>query len=172
MSDPTISKDEISQEEKLNRITEVIIKKIEIHKILERQDEQQKMLDAVIHELGNTNQSMNQLVTQINQVFSGVQQQAQAPSMEIPQMGNTSPELKLQTLSSVLPAISDIVRTIKGSNAPQNNGGWFEDFSKQIIANMLQAGVDGMMRNVYENYNPIPPRPISTQLKPTNHQLE
>ena len=87
-------------------------------------------------------------------------------------------DMKVGMLSNALDGISKVIAAWKMGNTPavQPADNYFNELSKQIVTNMLQAGVDGIMRNVYDNYNPIPPKQpriaAPTQPAPPSHNLE
>jgi len=79
---------------------------------------------------------------------------------------------KVSVLSGLLDGLSKVVAAWKSGNATPQADSYFNDLSKQIVSNMLQAGVDGIMQNVYKNYNPVAPRPNWQMQRPTGaHEI-
>ena len=125
-------------------------------------------LDGRINNLELQIAQIPQLINQsIQQAFSQIQQ---------PQQMISSPEqlqdpaMKAQILSQLGPVAIELIKVIKGNNAPTED--YFGNMSKEITMNMLRAGVDGIMQNVYHNYNPIPPKTTWNQAPDTTHKLQ
>jgi len=78
--------------------------------------------------------------------------------------------MKAQILAQLGPVAIELIKVIKGNNAPVED--YFGNMSKEITMNMLRAGVDGIMQNVYHNYNPIPPKTTWNQQPDTQHKLQ
>lgn len=143
-----------SPEQKIARLSQAL----GIDKLVQRQEEQAKMLDGVIHELGNTNQNISNLKTWLQSLVQPQQgeQQPQVqvlPSQEpqIPQgmagmlMGD--PQAKIQMIQS----IAEIVKMLRGGNPePQANGGInMQNMLMEWFARVMQASLDGMASQVY-----------------------
>ena len=119
-------------------------------------------LDGKINNLELQLAQIPQLINQsIQQAFSQIQQPQMISSPEQLQ----DPAMKAQILSQLGPVAIELIKVIKGNNAPTED--YFGNMSKEITMNMLRAGVDGIMQNVYHNYNPIPPKPSWNGQPPT-----
>ena len=129
-------------------------------------------LDGRINNLELQIAQIPQLINQsIQQAFSQIQQPQQIPLISSPEQLQ-DPAMKAQILSQLGPVAIELIKVIKGNNAPTED--YFGNMSKEITMNMLRAGVDGIMQNVYHNYNPIPPRPSWNGQPPqqdTKHRL-
>jgi len=77
-------------------------------------------------------------------------QQQQKP--KITDLRNLPPDVQ----AGLLDGVANIIGAIRGSGGPKDD--YFGEMSKKITMNMLQAGVDGIMQNVYQNYKAVPPR--------------
>lgn len=155
--------DTIAQMEQ-NRIDEEKARK-KLELIAEVVKQMQQPIIADLREQRSQIEEIKTAIGQISQVFQTMNN-PQTPAMPTAaNLNDMPPELKAQMASGLLDGIAKLVMAWRSNSAPAQaaNQNWFNDFSQQIIANMLQAGVDGMMRNVYDNYNPIPPRPITQQ---------
>lgn len=83
----------------------------------------------------------------------------QTPEQMISVLNSLGPQEKALALSSMIDGVSKLIMAWKsGGQAPQQNND-FQNMSMEITKTLLQAGVDGIMRNVYDNYNPIPIKP-------------
>jgi len=81
----------------------------------------------------------------------------------------TQEQGKIPTLADrpeLMTGLAQIIQAWKG-NDPKPSDDYFSQMSKNITLNMLQAGVDGIMKNVYDNYNPAAPN-SSIINRPTN----
>jgi hypothetical protein len=144
------------------------------------------MITPIVDDLKDQRQQIESIKVALNQIINILQPQpAQqtatqaAPNDAMATLNQLPPEMKVQALNGLLDGVSRLIAAWKSGSAPQipASNNWFNEFSQQIIANMLQAGVDGMMQNVYRNYNPTPPPPITNTLpRPappqTPHTLE
>ena len=146
-----------SPEEKIARLRHAM----GIDKIEQRQEEQAKMLDGVIHELGNTNQNVANQIGGLKQWLESLvqPQQGQTPQVQVvpgqeqqmPQgmasMLMADPNAKIQMIQS----IAEIVRMIRGgSPQPEANGGInMQNMLMEWFARVMQASLDGMASQVY-----------------------
>lgn len=137
----------------------------------------QKIFDS-INTLDSRVKDIEVSISQIPQLINQSIQQAFSQIQQAPPQMITSPEqlqdpaMKAQILSQLGPVAIELIKVIKGNNAPTED--YFGNMSKEITMNMLRAGVDGIMQNVYHNYNPIPPRPSWNGQAPaqdTKHKL-
>lgn len=130
-------------------------------------------LDSRVKDIEVSISQIPQLINQsIQQAFSQIQQQPQPMPMITDTTQLNDPALKAQILGQLGPVAIELIKVIKGNNAPAED--YFGNMSKEITMNMLRAGVDGIMQNVYHNYNPIPPRPSWNSQQPpqdTKHRL-
>lgn len=129
-----------------------------IDKLVQRQEEQAKMLDGVIHELGNTNQNISNLKTWLQSLVQPQTGQAQ-PTVQVtnevpPQMPQgmasmlmADPQSKMEMIKSV----AEIVRMIRGGNVESTaNGGInMQNMLMEWFARVMQASLDGMASQVY-----------------------
>src|SRR3990167_2267487 len=169
-----IKKKELESEE----IRQATLRQMETNRINQvKKEAAQKIFDNI----SNLDNRINNLEAQINQIpqliNNSIQQafsQIQAPQQT--QIPNTlsaidDPMVKANVLAQLAPAVTELIKVIKGNNAPTED--YFGNMSKEITMNMLRAGVDGIMQNVYHNYNPIPPKNSWQQAPPdTQHKLQ
>ena len=129
-----------------------------IDKLVQRQEEQAKMLDGVIHELGNTNQNISNLKTWLQSLVQP-QQGQEVPSVQVVQpeqqpipqgmasmlMGD--PTAKMEMIKSV----AEIVRMLRGApaEATANGGINMQNMLMEWFARVMQAYLDGMASQVY-----------------------
>src|SRR3990167_3453423 len=137
------------------------LRQMELNRINQAKKEAaQKIFDNI----SNLDNRINNLEAQINQIpqlinnsiqqaFSQIQQPQQIPTTLT---AIDDPMVKANVLAQLAPAVTELIKVIKGGNAPTED--YFGNMSKEITMNMLRAGVDGIMQNVYHNYNPIPPK--------------
>lgn len=168
--------DTIAQMEQNRMDEEKAKKKLEL--IAEIVKQMQQPIIADLREQRSQIEEIKTAIGQISEVFRTMNN-PQAPILPTAaNLNDMPPELKAQMASGLLDGIAKLVMAWRSNSVPAQatNANWFNDFSQQIIANMLQAGVDGMMRNVYDNYNPIPPKPITQQQirqpPPQTHNLD
>lgn len=127
--------------------------------------------DTRIQNIENQIAQLPNIINQsIQNAFSQIQQPVQ--SMATNPMGPIDdPMVKANVLATLAPAAAELIKLLKGGNAPAQD--YFGDMSKEITMNMLRAGVDGIMQNVYHNYNPIPPKNSWQQAPPDErHRLQ
>ena len=138
----------------------------------------QKIYDNINNLDGRINKieaQLNQIPQIINQSIQNAFNQIQQPQQMIqaPQTvaDISDPTMKAQILAQLGPVAIELIKVIKGGGAPVDD--YFGNMSKEITMNMLRAGVDGIMQNVYHNYNPIPPKNSWQQAPPdTQHKLQ
>ena len=125
-------------------------------------------LDSRVKDIESSISQIPQLIqNSIQQVFSQIQQPQQAPNTI---SAIDDPMVKANVLAQLAPAAAELIKLIKGNPAPTDD--YFGNMSKEITMNMLRAGVDGIMQNVYHNYNPIPPKNSWQQPQPDTHRLQ
>lgn len=120
------------------------------------------------------NAQLQQIPTIINQSIANIIQQSQQPqgiqpqNQSIPAGPDNSqqmpPGAALAALDpSILTGIAQLIQAWKGGGnaAPVNDE--FGNMFKQLGINIMQAGVDGIYKNVYDGYQP---QPRNTQLMP------
>ena len=136
----------------------------------------QKIFDNISNldgRINNIEAKLSQIPQIINQSIQNAFSQIQQPQpMQAPTTINdiNDPTMKAQILSQLGPIAIELIKVIKGGNAPVED--YFGNMSKEITMNMLRAGVDGIMQNVYHNYNPIPPKTTWNQTPDTQHKLQ
>jgi len=181
-SDVNKSFDELQDEERLREIQDEEIRQntLRLHneniENLRKKEAAQKIFDNIANldgRINNIQAQLNQIPQIINQSIQNAFSQMQQPQQtQIPQtiadIGD--PAMKAQILSQLGPVAIELIKVIKGNNAPVED--YFGNMSKEITMNMLRAGVDGIMRNVYHNYNPIPPKTTWNQAPDTQHKLQ
>ena len=128
-----------------------------IDKLVQRQEEQAKMLDGVIHELGNTNQNISNLKTWLQSLVQPQQGQ------EVPQVQVVQPEQPIpqglgsilmadpQTKMQMIQSIGEIIRLIKGQPEAATGSGSInmQNMLMEWFARVMQASLDGMASQVY-----------------------
>lgn len=129
-----------------------------IDKLVQRQEEQAKMLDGVIHELGNTNQSISNLKTWLQSLVQP-QQGQETPQVQVvppeqPQIprGMASmllgdPAAKMEMIKTV----TELVRLIRGGPSEVSGSGGInmQNMLMEWFARVMQASLDGMASQVY-----------------------
>lgn len=155
-----MTSDETSKEtpeQKIARLSQAL----GIDKIVQRQEEQAKMLDGVIHELGNTNQNvanqiggLKQWLESLVQPQPGQQPQVQVVNDSQPQMPQgiggilmADPQTKMQMIQSV----GEIIKLIRGQpEVPSGSGSInMQNMLMEWFARVMQASLDGMASQVY-----------------------
>ena len=170
-----ISKRELEEEQKRQNTLRLHNENIENQR---KKEAAQKIFDNI----SNLDNRINNLEAQIGQIpqlinqsiqqaFSQIQQPQQMIQAPTTINDISDPTMKAQILAQLGPVAIELIKVIKGGNAPVED--YFGNMSKEITMNMLRAGVDGIMQNVYHNYNPIPPK-NSWQQAPqdTQHKLQ
>ena len=145
-------------EQKFNRLVETVKQSIGLDTINQRMDEQAKMLDSVIKELGNTNTTLSKIIPHVNrwiaiengQTTTEPQQQAsQNTAKEVASQLATMPrEARMQMIKDVgqgisetLKGLAEAYRTIKGQ--PADNGlGINDDWLKQEASSILKESIE------------------------------
>lgn len=132
-----------------------------LDKITQRQEEQAKMLDGVIHELGNTNQNVANQIGGLKQWLESLiqPQQGQTPQVQVVQPEQSTipqgigsilmsdPQTKMQMIQS----IGEIIRLIKGQPEVSTGSGSInmQNMLMEWFARVMQASLDGMASQVY-----------------------
>ena len=134
----------------------------------------QKIFDNISNldgRINNIEAQLSQIPQIINQSIQNAFSQIQQPQQMPQTVADISdPTMKAQILSQLGPVAIELIKVIKGNNAPTED--YFGNMSKEITMNMLRAGVDGIMQNVYHNYNPIPPKTSWQAPQDTQHKLQ
>jgi len=108
----------------------------------------------------------------IQQLAAQQQQSAPQPQEQLTQAGNEQqmpPGAALAALDpNILTGIAQLIQAWKGGNTQQAPDQFGEMF-KQLGINIMQAGVDGIYKNVYDGYQP---QPRNTQLQAGNIQSQ
>lgn len=89
--------------------------------------------------------------------------QPQSPDQMINTINNLGPQEKALALSGMMDGISKLIMAWKSGGQQNQQPNEFQKMSQEITTTLLQAGVDGIMRNVYDHYNPIPRKPYWQQ---------
>jgi hypothetical protein len=124
MKEGTLPKDDNTiietPEDKIKRIVEIVKQDLGFTNINQRMDEQAKMLDAVIKELGNTNASINQIVPHIDRWLKMEQGQNNTTTVSTTSVGSNAltPSItmdKMTLAKEIAGPIAEIVKAIRGT---------------------------------------------------------
>ena len=130
----------------------------------ERMQPLQQLTEENSQKIDGLIQEVSKIANFLSQATQG-QPQPQAPQpAQVPEqiqdakslLNQLPPEVAASALNGVLSGVAQLVAAWKsgGGNAEPNQ---FAQMSQEITTNLLRAGVDGIMQNVYHNYNPVPP---------------
>jgi len=160
--DFTIGESSIDKEQKkLETINKLIDARINPLKELTLENSQK--IDGIIGEL----QKIGSYLQNANAPQVAPQPDAKGLLQQLP------PEMAASVLNGMLGGLAQLVAAWKsGGHAEPNQ---FAQMSQEITTNLLRAGVDGIMQNVYHNYNPNPPKPSWQNPNPpqtSQHTLE
>lgn len=117
------------------------------------------------------NAQLQQIPTIINQSIQNIinqnQPQPQEPSIQAGDNPQIPPGAALAALDpNILTGIAQLIQAWRGGGQAQQPDQFGEMF-KQLGINIMQAGVDGIYKNVYDGYQP---QPRNTQLQAGNLQ--
>lgn len=133
-----------------------------------------KLLDDMV--TAKLDEKMEDLKAHINQEFKNyiaqVQGQPQAQQAQQTQQAapNMPPEIKAEAIAKIGGVLAELVKAWKGTgSAPTDD--YFGQMSKNMMLQIIQAGLDGIFKNVYPTYNPPPPNvqrfePVQPTAKP------
>src|SRR3990167_6775591 len=157
-----INLDNLKKEQEAEETRQNTLRQMELNRINQAKIEAaQKIFDNIANldgRINNIEAQLSQIPQIINQSIQNAFSQIQQPQSQAPATLNdiSDPTMKAQILAQLGPVAIELIKVIKGGNAPVED--YFGNMSKEITMNMLRAGVDGIMQNVYHNYNPIPPK--------------
>jgi len=168
-------------EEKTETNFEALRKNLGLDKTDERLNEQQKTLDSIISELGNTNQTLHEVVNTINQAVK--QGQPQAPTAAAPTTPGSpivdlqSPEgaARVQAYLAIAKEATGIYKDFKGggANAVADN-----TIQNQLVQNIIgsftklfQIHIDDSLMRTYQTKLPMPDW-AKTQTQPTPEKIK
>ena len=156
-------------EQKFARLVENVRASSGINELTQRFEEQAKVVDGLIHELGNTNQSLNQVIAIINK-SAQAQQQPQTsaasptftPTSTMPSamsaLNSLPPEMKANLITSASDALARLVQAWKGS--PSVSSDPMGEMGKQLMQDLFRATVDDIQQRVY-GIRKLPPANLS-----------
>ena len=138
--------EDLTPDEKFTRLVQAVSNQLGINKFQNAIEDQQKTLDRIIHELGNTNAIVKQVVDVINgqsvpqqpQTAQSETIQAQPPTQQIPL------EVKMQAISQIKDAIAplvDLYKAYKGMNQPQSTSFFDDEWIKSQIMDMVKENI-------------------------------
>ena len=138
--------EDLSPDEKFTRLVQAVSNQLGIDKFQQAVEDQAKTLDRIIHELGNTNAIVKQVVDVINgnsgqQQPQEQQQQGQPQAM---QQAAVPLEMKMQAISQIKEAISpliDLYKAYKGMNQPQQASFFDDEWIKSQIMDMVKENI-------------------------------
>lgn len=140
--------EDLSPDEKFNRLVSAVSEQLGIQKFQQAIEDQQKTLDRFLHELGNTNAVVKQIVDVINgnQQQQQPQEQPQQTQQQQPQVMSAGIplEVKMQAISSVKDAIQplvDLYKAYKGMNQPQQSSFFDDEWIKGQIMDMVKENI-------------------------------
>jgi len=164
---------------RLNTIHQMELNKSNAEKEQKKIDALNQMIDTRINPLKEltleNSQKIDGIIGELQKIGSYLQQtipQKVAPADEAKGLlQQLPPEMAANVLNGLLTGVAQLVQAWKSGNHSEPNQ--FAQMSQEITTNLLRAGVDGIMQNVYHNYNPNPPKPSWQNPQPTqNHTLE
>ena len=140
--------EDLSPDEKFTRLVQAVSNQLGIDKFQQAVEDQAKTLDRIIHELGNTNAIVKQVVDVIN--GNSTQQQEQATTLTATATAQPQPqaqiplEMKMHAISQVKDALAplvDLYKTYKGMNQPQSSGFFDDEWIKSQIMDMVKENI-------------------------------
>lgn len=137
----------------------------------------QEEIDKVKNELNMQLQQIPTIIQQtIQQMAVQQPQPPNAPQGGMPGINDLPPEMKADMLSKVGTSLAQIIQAWKGSQGTAPQVDPFGEMFKQLGINIMQAGVDGIYKQVYDGYQPQPrPNPLNTpqpQPQPNNQKMD
>ena len=131
-------------------------------------------LEPFKEDLKQQREQFDQLIQQLTQA-SQMQQQAMAQqgmSGAAPNLNDIPAEAKAEVLSKLGTSLAQIIQAWKGNQGGQMQADPFGEMFKQLGINIMQAGVDGIYKQVYDGYQPQPRQnPLSSATaNPNNNQ--
>lgn len=131
-------------------------------------------LEPYRQDLSDTRTKLDALIAQLQQAAQMQQEQMNTQGMQgaAPTLNDIPAEAKAEVLSKLGTSLAQIIQAWKG-----NTGGTptqadpFGEMFKQLGINIMQAGVDGIYKQVYDGYQPQPrPNPLSSATANNNPQ--
>ena len=119
-------------------------------------DEKMKPIRAQIEQIPNL------INLSIQQAFQSVQEPQDQNQNPLTQLGS-SPQLSPEALGPLMTGLAQILQAWRGGNNTMAQPDPFGEMFKQLGINIMQAGVDGIYKQVYDGYQP---QPKSPQLQP------
>jgi len=117
-----------------------------------------KLLDDMV--TAKLDEKMQDLKTQINQELQNFLAQTQAnPQTQTTPGPEMPPEIKAEAIAKVGGALAEVVKAWKGASSSSSDD-YFGQMSKNMMLQIIQAGLDGIFKNVYPTYNPPAPNPV------------
>ena len=138
--------EDLSPDEKFTRLVQAVSNQLGIDKFQQAVEDQAKTLDRIIHELGNTNAIVKQVVDVINGNAAQQQPQEPTPQGQPQQMQQAAVplELKMQAISQIKDAIAplvDLYKAYKGMNQPPSQGFFDDEWIKSQIMDMVKENI-------------------------------
>jgi len=128
--------------------------------IAEEKRRKLKLLDDMVS--AKLDEKMQDLKTQIKLELTNflaqikAQPQDQQTQQAAPEM---PPEIKAEAIAKVGGALAEVVKAWKGASSTPSDD-YFGTMSKNMMLQIIQAGLDGIFKNVYPTYNPPAPNPV------------
>jgi len=124
-----------------------------------------QMLDNMV--TAKIDEKMEALKQEINQQFQNffaqIQNTPQQNTQQTTQQTQTTTEMpaevKAEVISKVGASIAEVVKAWKGATGTSTDD-YFGTMSKNMMLQIIQAGLDGIFKNVYPTYNPAPPNVV------------
>lgn len=139
-------------------------------KVNERIDELNTTQNRIITELGNTNQTLADLIQQLQ---AGFNQQPNATTANQPEpitspasMAALDPLTKAQVLQGLTSSIAQLISAWKGTSQQQPDQ--FSMLGQQMLSDLVRATVDDIQQRVY-GVRKLPP--VDVQQNSTPHRL-
>ncbi len=126
-------------------------------------DEKMKPIKAQIEQIPNL------INLSIQQAFQSVQEQPDQNQNPLTTPGNNQPQISPEAIGPLMTGLAQILQAWKGNQAatPQNDP--FGEMFKQLGINIMQAGVDGIYKQVYDGYQPQPRQPTLNPNQPNQN---
>ena len=115
------------------------------------------MLDNMVTD--KINERMEALKQDINTQIQGFLAQLQPQAQQNQTPPEMPPEIKAEAIAKVGGALAEVVKAWKGSSSTPSDD-YFGTMSKNMMLQIIQAGLDGIFKNVYPTYNPPAPNPV------------
>ena len=143
--------EDLPPDEKFNRLVSAVSEQLGIQKFQQAIEDQQKTLDRFLHELGNTNAIVKQIVDVINgnverpqTTTSGTATEQPQQYAQVTQPSGVPLEMKMQAISQIKEAIAplvDLYKAYKGMNQPQQSSFFDDEWIKGQIMDMVKENI-------------------------------